>query len=126
MRRHAESQVPWETYEDLLFIARDEDDNVVGAAIGEAGRGWLKVELVWVHEDVRERGLGTQLMAKIEKAGIDRGCMQAYLNTFSYQARPFYEKLGYEVFGTLDDYPVGHQRFYMRKRLTPTQPEGEG
>ena len=48
---------------------------------------------------------------------IRRGCWGAYLNTFSYQARPFYEKLGYQVFGTLDVYPAGHQEFFMRKRL---------
>ena len=54
----------------------------------------------------------------MEAEAIRRGCKGAYLDTFSYQARPFYEKLGYEVFGTLDDYPTGHQRFYMRKRLS--------
>jgi hypothetical protein len=53
----------------------------------------------------------------MEAEAIRRGCHSAYLDTFSYQSRPFYEKLGYEVFGTLDDYPRGHQRFYMRKRL---------
>jgi hypothetical protein len=51
------------------------------------------------------------------REAIRRGCRGAYLDTFSYQARPFYEKLGYAVFGTLDDYPPGHQRFFMRKRL---------
>jgi hypothetical protein len=53
----------------------------------------------------------------MEAEAIRRGCHGAFLDTFSYQARPFYEKLGYEVFGTLEDYPPGHQRFYMRKRL---------
>jgi uncharacterized protein (DUF924 family) len=40
------------------------------------------------------------------------------LETTSFEARPFYEKRGYEVFATLDDYPPGHSKFFLRKRLT--------
>jgi len=54
----------------------------------------------------------------MEHAAKERGCTAAHLDTFSFQARPFYESLGYEVFGTLDDYPQGHQRFFMKKTLT--------
>ncbi len=50
---------------------------------------------------------------------MSRGCTYAHLNTFSYQARPFYEKRGYEVFAELDDYPKGHQRVFMKKCLVP-------
>jgi ribosomal protein S18 acetylase RimI-like enzyme len=117
MRRHAESHVPWEEYSDLTFVARDDADAVIGAAIGEAGRGWLYVSVVWVDESFRGTGMGTRLVELLEAAAINKGCHSAYLNTFSYQARPFYEKLGYEVFGTLNDYPTGFQRFYMWKRL---------
>lgn len=44
---------------------------------------------------------------------------EAALDTFEYQARPFYEKLGYQLFGTLDGYPPGYRQFYLRKRLSP-------
>lgn len=49
-----------------------------------------------------------------------------YLDTFDFQARPFYERHGYEVFGTLDDYPPGHSRFFLRKDLAlqPAKPYG--
>jgi hypothetical protein len=60
----------------------------------------------------------TKLVRAMEAEAVGRGCHSAFLDTFSYQARPFYEKLGYEVFGALDDYPRGLQRFYMRKRLS--------
>jgi len=73
--------------------------------------------VVWVDEKFRRQRLGTQLVRAMESEALQRGCHAAYLDTFSYQAKPFYEKLGYEVFGTLDDYPLGHQRFYMRKTL---------
>jgi ribosomal protein S18 acetylase RimI-like enzyme len=120
MRRHAEAHVPWEEYSDLALIARGDDGTVIAAALGETGRGWLHISVVWVDERSRGRRLGTQLVNAVEAEAVRRGCHRAYLDTFSYQARPFYEKVGYEVFGTLEDYPPGHQRFYMRKRLRET------
>jgi len=117
MRRHTESCVPWEEYTDVTIVARDEDGEVAGAGLGEAGRGWLHVSVVWVDEPFRGRRIGTQLVAAMEAEASRHGCRSAYLDTFSYQARPFYEKLGYAVFGTLEDYPPGHRRFYMCKRL---------
>jgi len=117
MRREIESHVAWDEYTDLAVTARGGDGEVIGAGLGETGRGWLHVSVVWVDECSRGQRLGTQLVHAMEAEAVRRGCHSAYLDTFSYQARPFYEKLGYEVFGTLDDYPQGHQRFYMRKRL---------
>lgn len=117
MRRHAEQCVGSEEYEDLTVVGRADDGRIMGAALGEAGRGWLHVSVLWVDEPFRGQGLGTELLAAMEAEGRRRGCHSAYLDTFSYQARPFYEKLGYEVFGTLEDYPPSHQRFFLRKRL---------
>lgn len=117
MRRHAESCVGWEEYQELTVVRRTEDGRIMGAALGEAGRGWLHVSVLWVDEPFRRQDLGSELLTAMETEGRKRGCHSAYLDTFSYQARPFYEKLGYKVFGTLDDYPPGHQRFFMRKRL---------
>ena len=117
MRRYTESRVPVEEYTDVNFIARDDAGAVISCALGNTGRGWLYVDLLWVHEDHRSSGLGTKLMQTIEDEARRRGCHSAYLNTFSYQARPFYEKLGYVVFGTLKEFPRGHERYYMTKRL---------
>jgi ribosomal protein S18 acetylase RimI-like enzyme len=48
---------------------------------------------------------------------MDAGCVGVWLNTFSFQALGFYQRLGYEVFGSLDDHPRGSQRYFMRKLL---------
>ncbi|HJU28399.1 MAG TPA: GNAT family N-acetyltransferase, partial [Candidatus Binataceae bacterium] len=63
-------------------------------------------------------GYGRRLMESAERYAIERGCGNAHLSTHSFQARPMYEKLGYEIFGALEDFPPGHSKFYMRKRLT--------
>lgn len=118
MRRYTESRVEWEEYQDVTVLVRGDNGVVIGAGLGESGRGWLHISVVWVDEAAREQGIGTSIVLKMEAIARRRECRAVYLDTFSYQARPFYEKLGYVVFGTLNDYPHGHQRFYMCKELT--------
>jgi GNAT superfamily N-acetyltransferase len=104
-------------FRPLAVFARDAAGCVVGGARGTTNWNWLHIGLLWVSDAERGQGLGRRLMSAIEDAGRARGCTRVHLDTFSYQARPFYEKLGYEIFATLDDYPPGHQRFFMRKTL---------
>ena len=52
-----------------------------------------------------------------EREGRARGCRLATLETHSFQAPEFYRKLGWEVFGVLDDYPAGHRKYYLKKSL---------
>ena len=85
--------------------------------LGEIWGGWLQVDVLWVAAALRGRGEGARLMAAAEAYAAQKGCVGVVLDTFSFQARPFYERLGYRVFGQLDDYPPGHTRFYMEKRL---------
>ena len=102
----------------VRFVARDET-GVVGGLLGHTKWSWLYVAKLWVDERGRGQGIGTQLLAAAEELARTRGCTDAYLDTFEYQARPFYEKLGYQLFGTLDGYPPGFRQFYLRKRLRP-------
>jgi ribosomal protein S18 acetylase RimI-like enzyme len=77
--------------------------------------GWLFVDAVWVHPELRGQGAGRALMAHAESHAAAAGCHAVWLDTF--QARGFYEAIGYSVFGTLDDYPAGQTRSFLRKRL---------
>jgi GNAT superfamily N-acetyltransferase len=101
----------------LFVVLRDEAENVVGGMSGSTGRGWLFIDHLVVPEASRGSGLGTRVMHLAETEAITRGCAQAWLNTFEFQARGFYEKLGYICFGELPDYPPGFTRFFMRKHL---------
>ena len=122
MRAHAVQHVEWETYVDLTLYVRDENDQLVGAFLGETGRGWLRVSVMWVLEKFRGQGLGAQLLTAGEAEAHKRGCHHAYLDTFDYQAPFFYQRQGYEIFGTLEGYPESHRRYFMRKTLKPTTP----
>jgi len=77
----------------VRFVARDEL-GVVGGLLGHTRWNWLYVAKLWVDA----RGIGTQLLMAAEELARSRGCTNASLDTFEYQARPFYEKLGYELF----------------------------
>ena len=61
--------------------------------------------------------LEDELLRAAEDYAVERGCFASTLETHSYQARPFYEKCGYQVFGTLEDHPPGHAKYFMRKQL---------
>ncbi|HYD99483.1 MAG TPA: GNAT family N-acetyltransferase [Alphaproteobacteria bacterium] len=104
-------------YTPLGVTIRDDDGTLLGGITGETGNGWLYVDCLWVAEAARGRDLGTRLMDLAEAEGRRRGCHSAYLYTYSFQARPFYEKRGYAVAATLPDFPTGHQRHYLTKRL---------
>jgi GNAT superfamily N-acetyltransferase len=101
----------------LVIAVESAGGAVVGGLWGRTAYGWLFVELLFVPEPLRGRGLGAELMMRAETEAIARGCQNAWLDTFEFQARPFYERLGYTCFGELKDYPVGAARYFMRKTL---------
>ncbi len=106
-----------------LFL-KNERDEVLGGLLGQIWGRWLHVAYLWVAEQARGAGNATRLMREAEEYAIERGgCEGAFLSTFSFQARPFYEKLGYQVFGVLEDYPPGHAKFFLKKRLATASPK---
>jgi GNAT superfamily N-acetyltransferase len=100
----------------LAVLARAES-RLVGGLLGETSRGLLFVELLWVEIERRRHGLGSRLLAAAESEARRRGCHTAWLDTFDFQARPFYERHGYRQFGELGGLPGGHRRHFMSKRL---------
>jgi len=70
-----------------------------------------------VDEGLRRQGYGEGLLKRAEEEALKKGCRAIHLDTMSFQAKPFYEKFGYTVFGMLDDLPPGHQRIFMWKSL---------
>jgi len=101
----------------VLRGERGERGDVLGGVLGLLWGRWLQVTHLWVAEALRGAGHGTRLMEDAEAYARSRGAVAATLETYSFQARPFYERLGYEVFATLDGYPRGHEKFFLRKPL---------
>lgn len=93
----------------------DERRQLRAGLLGATGWGWLHIDVLFVDSDCRNRGFGSALVAHACAQAIQRGCIGAMLDTFDFQARGFYQKLGFEVFGTLADMPPGHSRYWMRR-----------
>lgn len=102
---------------ELVVSATEESGKLLAGLMGCTHRDWLHIERLWVAEQARETGLGSKLMAAAEAEAVHRGCIGAYLNTYSFQARGFYEKLGYRVFGEIPDFPPGHRNLFLLKRF---------
>lgn len=101
----------------LAAFLRDKEDRLIGGLRGITASNWLYIARVWVAKDMRGVGYGRSLMGVVEHEAVSRGCRYAHLETYSYQALGFYLKLGYTVFGTLEDYPGGHTKYFLRKAL---------
>lgn len=108
-----------------LMVFRDGEAAPCGGLLGHRYAGWLQVLMFWLPEDMRRRGLGSDLLRRAEAWAREAGCVGAYLDTFDWQALPFYEKLGYRRFGTLPDCPPGRPRHFLMKRLDGGGATGE-
>jgi GNAT superfamily N-acetyltransferase len=101
----------------VIAVTHPESGEVLGGLFGATGYGYLHVDMLFVPESLRGAGLGSRLMQQAEDEAARRGCRGSYLDTFDFQARGFYERIGYTVFGQIDDMPAGHTRFFLRKSL---------
>jgi GNAT superfamily N-acetyltransferase len=104
-------------YHLIALFLRDESRKIMGGIIGHVWGGWLRVAFLWVDESLRGQGYGGQLLQRAEDEARGYGCKNAHLETFSFQARPFYERFGYQIIGELPDYPPGHTWYFLRKAL---------
>ena len=116
---HAAIGLPEETWSAANFFLQSEAGEILGGALGNTWGRWYFLAELWVDRPLRGQGHAQRLVAAAEQHAIQRGCTNAFLDTFSFQARPFYEKFGYTVFGVLEEHPVGHRHFYLSKRLGP-------
>ena len=101
----------------VAVFVRDVSDRVIGGLLGHVRWRWVYVAKLWLPDETRGHGIGTRVMREIEAYARRRECQGIYLDTFEYQALPFYEKLGYEQFGVLEGYPPGYRQYHLRKEL---------
>lgn len=117
-----------EKTEEPRFAVKTLDGNgelAAGAVFTVVGQ-WVEIEYFWVRSDLRRGGLGRSVLDTIEAFGWQKGCRHASLNTFDFQARPFYEKQGYKVVYTQRGYPLHNERYFMEKDIAPASGRSRG
>ncbi len=113
--------VPFQQTKDwisLSHVLKNNEDQVV-AGINATLYCWnvMYIDILYVDEVHRRKGYGRLLLDKAESKAKSMGGYMAHLDTFDWQAKDFYERHGYEIFGALNDCPPGHTRYYTSKRL---------
>ena len=114
-------RVGYSDFKGLTLLLRDADGAVCGGLVGNSYWNWLYVDTLWVAEASRGEGYGAKLLGEAEAEAIRRGCKNVYLDTFDFQAPEFYKNQGYKVFGELPDFADGHTRYFLTKRLEPSE-----
>jgi ribosomal protein S18 acetylase RimI-like enzyme len=117
LRAHNRQHAVAPAWTPLNLLLRDASGKVCGGVLGESGWDWLHIHILWVAEAERCQGYGRALLARAEAEARERGCRGVHLDTHEFQAPAFYQRHGYEVFGVLDDYPVGARRYFLTKTL---------
>lgn len=107
------------SYQPLYLSLRDSGDKMIGGLYGMIMWSWLTIDGLWVAEAYRGKGFGFRLLSEAEAFAIRYGCRGAWLGTFDFQGREFYERHEYIVFAELDGFPPGHKHFHLRKLFAP-------
>ena len=102
---------------DFVLRLRDSKGEMIGGLAAHLFYDWLHVEVLFVPEALRGKGVGTELMRRAEEFAVARGAIGVSLDTFEFQAPEFYTSRGYTVYGVIEDHPRGSRRYYLEKRL---------
>ncbi|NUU64305.1 GNAT family N-acetyltransferase [Paenibacillus agri] len=103
-------------YQAVNLFLKDEDGQIYGGLVGEICWNWLEIEYLFVNEDLRKLGIGKTLMLEAERIAKEKECEFLKVDTLSFQALDFYKKLGFEVFGTLEN-AGRHTHYYLKKDI---------
>lgn len=101
----------------IVVDERNHNNEIIGGIVFTIVGRWLEVDFLWVHEEYRKSGLGSKLLQEAEKIAMNEQCNIAFVNTLSFQAKPFYEKHGYKVKYVQENYPIVNSRYFMEKEL---------
>lgn len=103
--------------EPLNLYIEDEHGRLLAGLVAETFGNWLEIEYLFVKEELRGQGIGSQLLYQAESEAKKRNCRYVFVNTYQFQAPAFYQKHGYQEVFTLKDYPCTGQRHYYQKDL---------
>ncbi|WDP91406.1 MAG: GNAT family N-acetyltransferase [Desulfobacter sp.] len=113
--RHNSRRIEGYGYEEVIIKVMDDCRALAAGIHCTIGGGWMYIASLWVHEKHRQRGTGTDLLKRAESIAQEKNCVGIYLYTYSFQNPGFYEKRGYRIFGSLEQFCHDHSKLYMKK-----------
>ena len=117
LARFNDAKVGPDNHELLNIVEYDDSGNVIGGILGGTYWGWMHVDILWVDEKFRKRGIGSKLLQATEDEARRRGAHSVHVDTMSWQAPDFYKKHGYKIISELNDIPKGNKKYHLIKQL---------
>lgn len=109
----------WEVQEriPLAVQVKNEAGDVIAGAAARSFGDWLLLDTLWVSDELRGKSIGSDILSRIEAAGVSRGCSKCLLDTLNFQAMPFYKRHGYKIQWVQQGYPQSGCKYFMVKAL---------
>ncbi|MCF6437019.1 GNAT family N-acetyltransferase [Pseudoalteromonas sp. MMG022] len=101
----------------FVITVQNVQGDIIGGLQASVIWSYCLLELLWLSEHTRGLGIGSTLMQHLEEFARSKGLHQIRTETLDFQAKPFYEKLGYQEYGVLEDTPPGHTSYFLAKKL---------
>ena len=101
----------------VSLVLKDEFGQVWGGVFCDTYLNCLYIDVLWIDDRYRGQGYGQALMADVERKAREAGCTFAHTSTFSYQSPDFYQRIGYQIYAVLDDFPDGIKEYFLKKKL---------
>ena len=114
--RHTVGLEPYEDEIKFSIFVKD-NDKVVGGLRAICYWNTLHIELLWLDQSCRGQGVGEKVIKQAEQFAKENGYEKSFVETTSWQAKPFYEKMNYQLQYSIKDRPKGHDSFYLIKEL---------
>lgn len=117
LEKFNDEKVGRDNHQLLNIIEYDEKGNIIAGILGGTYWGWMHIDILWVHENFRKKGIGSQLLKSAEAEALKRGCHSVHVDTMSWQAPEFYKKHSYKIISELNDIPTGYKKYHLIKQL---------
>ena len=101
----------------LAIFLRNEQYEIIAGISGYTWAGMCEIEFLWVREEMRGQGYGSQLLQAAEQEARERGCSIIILGSYSFQAPGLYQQHGYDLVGRVENCPPNHTNYYFKKSL---------
>ena len=104
-------------YGKVTYVVKDDHDQILGGIAAHYNWGRMQIDFLWIDEQIRQKGIGKELLERVENYAIEKECTLLILDTFSFQAPNFYINYGFSVFGKIENHPAGHHQYFLQKRI---------
>lgn len=103
--------------EDPISFEISNDTEFVGAIVVQPFWEQLHIKYLFVEENYRGQGIARQLMNHALEFGKKRGCQFAFVETMSFQAPEFYQKMGFVIEFSRPGYARNTMFHYLKKTI---------